>query len=45
MAAVKPSPQSSQPESEASTPDGAIRAAASTRTGGRPAAASSGATQ
>ena len=45
IAAVNPPPKSSQPENDASTPEVAIEAAASTRTGGRPAAARSGATQ
>ncbi|PWU19120.1 MAG: hypothetical protein C5B48_13985 [Candidatus Rokuibacteriota bacterium] len=45
IAAANPSPKSSQPEHDVSTPDVARATAASTRTGGRPAAAMSGATQ
>ena len=43
--AENPSRQSSQPEKETSTPDFATNAAASTRAGGAPAAARSGAIQ
>ena len=45
IAAVNPSPQSSQPDIDASTPERDSTALASTRAGGRPAAESSGARQ
>ena len=45
IVAVNPSPKSSHPENETSTPDVASVADASTRAGVRPAAASSGARQ